>query len=344
MDPGFDPQRPVTLAVVLPAAGDGGPKDVDCEAIRERLLRIGGVRAAAYGRIVPMSGREGPVVRLELPGEEMREIRGGSAGAGFLSMLGVRFLAGRDLRPNDERGVVINAALARQLDREGRAVVGRQIRLDGALREVVGVFPDIAWNTIYDAPRPRALGLTPGRAGGDMTFAIESGGDPAAIVGPVRAELAAFDRNLTVPAVNTLAQQYRDALFMERLATQVFYALGALALLLTATGLHGIANALFVRRSKEFAIRMALGAAPGDVVRQFLGSGLKLAAIGFGIGLAITLPVGVWIASKVPGFEAWTLPAVGLSAALVLTGCLAATLRPARRVLRIAPGTLVRTE
>jgi len=331
------------MAVLLATADDGSPREVDCEAVRLRLARIGGVRRAAYGRSVPLSGTGGAVLKLEVPGQEPREVSGGSAGAAFFSMLGVRILSGRDLQAGDQRAVLVNDALARQLDNSGNAV-GREIRLDGAIRQIVGVIQDMKFNTVYDTPRPRAIALAPARSGGDTAFAVEVDGDPGAYVGVLRSELAAAQPGSTVASSKTLWQHYQDSLFLERAAMRLFYGLGLLALLLTITGLHGITSALFARRSREFAIRLALGAAPRQIVGSVLAGGLKLAGCGLALGLAAAVPAGVFVASRVHGFSAWTASAVGLSSAIVLVAALAAAAQPASRVFRIQPGDLVRTE
>jgi predicted permease len=343
LEPGFDPRRPVALAVLVGTGEDGSLRQVDCEAVRDRLARIAGVRRVAYGRSVPLSGMGGPTLKLEVPGQEPREVRGGSAGPGFLSTLGVRILSGRDLQAADQHVVLVNATLARQLDSTGNAV-GLEIRLDGAIRQIVGVIQDIKLNSVYDPPGPRAIALTPARSGGDVTFAVEVAGNPSAYVAVLRSELAAAQPGSTVASSKTLWQHYQDSLFVERSATRLFYALGLLALLLTITGLHGITAALFARRSKEFAIRLALGAAPHQIMGTVLASGLKLAAGGLALGLAIAFPGALIVASKLPGFSPWSVPALGLSSAIVMVAAVAAAAQPARRVLGIQPGDIVRAE
>jgi putative ABC transport system permease protein len=173
---------------------------------------------------------------------------------------------------------------------------------------------------------------------------VEVAGNPGAYVAALRSELAAAQPGSTVLSLKTLWQHYQDSLFVERTATQLFYGLGLLALLLTITGLHGITSALFARRSKEFAIRLALGAAPHQIMGTVLASGLKLAAGGLALGLAIAFPIALFVASKQSGFSPWSVPALGLSSAIVVVAAVAAAVQPARRVLSIHPGDIVRAE
>jgi hypothetical protein len=344
LDIGFDPHRPVALTVLLPTADDGSPRPVDCAAVAGRLAQISGVRRVAYSRSVPLSGSGGGVkFRLEVPGHEAREVMGVAAGPAFFTTLGVPMLAGRDLQPADQHAALVNATLARQLDPAGNAV-GREIRLDGVIKQVVGVFQDTAWNSVYDPQRPRAVALMPARTGGDATFAIEVAGDPGAYLAALRKELPSAQPGATVASTKTLWQHYQDSLFAERTATQLLYALGLAALLLTVTGLHGITSALFARRSKEFAIRIALGAAPRHIVGAVLASGVKLAAVGLALGLTIAFPGALFMASRIHGYSPWSVSALGLSSAIVLIAAVAAAAQPARRVLRIQPGDIVRSE
>jgi ABC-type antimicrobial peptide transport system permease subunit len=108
--------------------------------------------------------------------------------------------------------------------------------------------------------------------------------------------------------------------------------------------LHGVASALFARRSKEFAIRLALGAAPRHIMGAVFSSSLKLTACGLVLGLAIAYPIALMTASKLPGFTPWSVPALVLSSAIVAIAAVAAAAHPAGRVLRIQPGDIVRSE
>jgi len=343
MHPGFDPNRSVATATLLGTNQGGGPSTVNSEALAARLARLGGVRNVAYGHSLPLSlDGNGGTHQLVVPGQEPRDVRGGSVGPGFLSLLGTPILAGRDLRAGDQNAVLVNSMLARQLDPAG-TVLGREIRLDGAVRQIVGVLPEIQLTWIHDPPEPQVFVLTPPR-GGNVVFAVEVKGDPRPFVAALRRELLAASPDATVLSAKTLRQHYRDALFLELTATKLFYGLGLLALALTVAGLHGISSALFARRSKEFAIRMALGAAPRQIMGSVLTTAVKLAACGLAIGLVIALPAGMWLASKVPGLSGWSIAAVGFSSAIVMAAAVAAAAQPAARVLRIQPGEIVRAE
>lgn len=342
METGIDPERRVAIAMVAASEQEGDPSQIDFASVSERLASLPGVRRAVYGKSVPLSGMRGPAVRIEVPGFEAREGFGGSTGPGFLSTLGVRLLAGRDLERTGGAEILINETLARVLGSPQQAL-GRSIRFDGTSARVVGVFRDAAWNTVHEPPAPRVISLSPER-GSEATFAIEVSGDPETYLSVMRSEMMAAQPGAIVLAAKTLAHHHRDAIFVERAAMNTLYALGLLAILMTATGLHGITAAHFARRSKEFAVRLVLGAVPRDLAGFVTGSSLKLAALGLGIGLAIAIPAALVVRANVQGISPWSAPALGLSSLIVLFIAAAASAEPARRVLRIQPAEIVRNE
>lgn len=343
IDPGFDPHRPVVLVTLLPPQEEGVRRDLDSSAVAARLAQLPGVRRASYGCSAPLSGMRGPGIKVELPGSGPGEVAGGSAGPGFLSIVGVRMLSGRDFLPSDRQTVLVNATMARQVDPAGNAV-GRMIRVEGQPREVVGVFQDTAWTSLRDAPEPRLIALESPRPTGDSNLAIEVTGEPRSYLEAIRKELAAVEGRSMLVSLKTLRQHYQESLYLERTASQVLYVLGLLALLLTAAGLHGVAAALFARRSKEFGLRLVLGATPGRIMALVFRQSFVLIAAGVGAGLAVAIPAALVLASKKYGFSPWSLSAVGLSSAIVAIAALAAAAHPARRALRLQPTDVLRAE
>jgi len=341
LDPVYDPSRQVVMAWVAPASADGSPKQIDCDALAARLARIGGVRHVSYGRSLPMLGTGLPHYRMEAPGVEPREIQGGTAGPGFLTALGVRMRAGRDLETLDQHAVLVSASLAHLLDASGNPL-GRYVTLDGHTRQIVGVFPDTAWTTENRPSLFRAIILAPPRTGGDVSLAMEVSGDPKTFVAAIRNELAAGDHVTLV--IKTLGQHHDDSFFLLRASTKSLYGLGLLALLLTASGLHGVASALFARRSREFALRLALGATPGHIMALLLRGALTLTIAGLILGLCIAVPVAALVASRMHGFTPWSASAYALSSAIVVITGITAALQPAARILKLQPADIVRTE
>jgi putative ABC transport system permease protein len=141
----------------------------------------------------------------------------------------------------------------------------------------------------------------------------------------------------------TMDAQVAASLLPARIAAQTIGLVGLVATILAAIGLYGVIAYAVGRRTREIGIRMALGAAPGDVVRMVMGQGLGIAATGVGIGLALSWIAARAIATALYGVGAGD-PAAWLTAVAVLIASAAlANYLPARRAACVDPSTALRT-
>lgn len=167
---------------------------------------------------------------------------------------------------------------------------------------------------------------------------------PRTLVSPLRALLAELDPSLPLSDVHTMDQAMDRALLMRRLANRLLTGIALTALLLAAIGIYGVVSVNVNGRVREFGVRMALGARPGDVLRLVVRQGVTLAAIGAGIGLA----GAVWLMRylrtllfQVDPFDPATFGAVAIALTAVgLMACLA----PARRATSADPIVTLGTE
>jgi ABC-type antimicrobial peptide transport system permease subunit len=163
-------------------------------------------------------------------------------------------------------------------------------------------------------------------------------------VAAVRHEIRSLDRDLIVPEVQTL-RSFRDAgLGQERLSAALLSGLGILAALIAAIGIYGVLAFAVAQRTREIGIRMALGAASGQVMRSVLADALALIGAGVAIGCVAALALVRFISSLLYGVSS-TDPAVyaGTAAILIAVGALASYL-PARRASRVDPVVALRCE
>jgi ABC-type antimicrobial peptide transport system permease subunit len=177
-----------------------------------------------------------------------------------------------------------------------------------------------------------------------MVFAVRTSGDPASALRDLRSAVAAVDRNLPLYNVRTEAQQIDSALTRERLFAQLTTCFGTLALLLASVGLYGVMSYTVARRTGEIGIRMALGAAKGDIARMVLGEVLVLVAIGLGLGLPAALVCMRLIRNQFYGLGLADPVSIAVAiGALAVVAGLAGYL-PARRASRIDPMAALRQE
>jgi putative ABC transport system permease protein len=161
---------------------------------------------------------------------------------------------------------------------------------------------------------------------------------------PVRKEIAAIDKNLPLFGVQTMADQISSTLWQQRMAAGLIGILGLLALLMAAVGIYGVVAQLAAQRTREIAIRMALGAEPIQVFKLIASQGAMLALMGIGAGLAAALAGTRVLSSLLWGVSA-TDPAVFVGASLLLAIVpFLASLAPARRASRINPVTALRQQ
>jgi predicted permease len=264
-------------------------------------------------------------------------------------MMGTPILRGRDFNSRDTfsgpRVALVNETLARRFP--GGDPLGRRLRLVGPRGvdlEVVGVVRDGKYRKLTEEPQPFLYLPWGQRHEEQITFLIQTAGNPRALAGPVRRELQALDKDLPVYDLMTMEEHMRIPLLEPRLTSGLVGGLGLLGLLLAMIGLYGVVSYFVNRRSREFGIRMALGAGRGDVFRLVLRQGLSLVLAGTGIGLAAAFPLARLIASELHGVgpsDPVTFTAVPLLLAAV--GALACYL-PARRATKVDPITALRYE
>jgi ABC-type antimicrobial peptide transport system permease subunit len=177
-----------------------------------------------------------------------------------------------------------------------------------------------------------------------MTLHVRTGIAPSAVTAAIRRELRSIDRNLPLFQVRTMQQQINGALGEEQLMAGLVATFGALATLLAVMGLYGVTLYGVNRRTREFGIRIALGAQNSDVMRCIMREMLALVLIGVLLGTAGTLAASRLIGSFLYGLAGNDAPTIAVAALLLTTSTLFAAYLPARRASRIDPMVALRYE
>jgi predicted permease len=270
-------------------------------------------------------------------------------GPDYFHTSGAHILRGRDIEARDnETGAkvaVINETMARFFFPHGDAI-GHHIQSDSAAWEIVGVVADIEQTGVKNPPvrreyEPIAQQKTMPNY---MNFEIRVAGDPGRLVVPVRRTILAADPNLAVYSVAPLTELIRDSIAQNRLVATLVSVFGFLALLLAALGLYGVMAYAIARRTGEFGLRMALGAAPRAVEGMVIREAIVLTVVGMAIGLPVAIAASRLVQGQLFGISFFDPPSIGLATAVLASSAALAAWVPALRASRVAPLEAIRAD
>jgi predicted permease len=317
--------------------------------LTQELLAVPGVRSVAYAQPPLLSGSRSST-GLYLPNMPMQQVHVMTVSPDFFDTMQMRLLAGRQFSasdtPDSPKTLIINDTLARKIFPKGDAIgrrAGSTVEKNTE-SEILGVVSDAKYSSLRDPAPPtiyRPFLQTEPRA---MSVVLRSAVDPNTRIDAVRAAVKKVDPNLPIAAVATQAEQIERRFAQEKLFAQAYSWFGGLALVVAAVGLFGLMSYSVSRRTNEIGVRMALGAARGDVSRMVLRESMQLVAIGVvlgGIGALAASSLVERTLYGVPPRDAITM--VTAIAVMTMVGMAAAYL-PARRASRVDPMIALRYE
>ncbi|MDF1504464.1 ABC transporter permease [Roseisolibacter sp. H3M3-2] len=354
VEPGFAPERLLLAQYALPSARypAGSPALADFHAqLAARVARDPAVVAAGVSTEVPLQGGDGDLdfQVVGRPAERAPSAWMRAVTPDYLRALGARLVAGRGFTEEDRAGAprvaVISETFARRHFAGGPAVGGRiTLGGDSVPLTVVGVVNDMRFDAV-DAPAKVELFLPQAQAGRRaVTLAVRTRGDPAAVAPVVRRELAALDRTVPLGAVETMESRMRESLAMPRLYASLFAVFAGAALALAAIGIYGVIAYAVERRTREFGIRLALGARAGDVRALVVRQGMAPVAAGVAVGLLGALGATRALGGMLFGVGATDPATLGATTVFLMAVALLAAYLPARRATRVAPTEALRAE
>lgn len=349
VDPGFRAANVLSAQVRLPQTAYATTEARAAVVARmlEQVRAIPGVTAAgtsmndfipgrAYQTMFHVEGRPSPT------GQPHATLFN-RASPGFFEAMGIRVRAGRVFTEQDQLTAPPVAVVSRQFAEQffpGDDPIGRAVRRTAANTPpltIIGIVDDVRDVSLSQAPEPTLylpwaqnnINVVP------VTFAIRTAGDPDAIVGAVRAAVQAVDPALPLRRVQRLETFLEDAVAPARFRASVLAVIAMLGLTLAALGVYGVAHRAVLERAREFAVRLALGARPGGIVRMVVSDAMTDVAIGAAVGVATGLGLCAGLASLMTDVGRVSVASSG-SALLVLVGVATlATLVPAARILRL---------
>jgi hypothetical protein len=259
----------------------------------------------------------------------------------------VPILAGRDFRESDKNGaervVIISQSVAQQLF-PGREAIDRHLQWsDGVMkfigistepRRIIGVVPDVDDENIIPAPAMTVYQPSTQEGFNGRLF-VRAQGDPYALVPTITRTIHEMAADQPVERASTLRDVRGEVLTPDRLNAIVFGGFATLALLISVVGVAGVLAFSVSGRTREFGIRLALGAQPATILAKVLLEGLVIAVIGVGSGVLVGLALARGMASYIAEAQLPGALLLTASAAVILAAAVIASALPAGRAARV---------
>jgi len=356
-DPGFRTDRLVTFTIDPSLSGYTLEHRLALfRGLQEKLSSLPGVKSAARAMLAPLSGSNwGDGIKA--PGtrqasQQYVDCGENSAGPGYFSTLGIPLLAGREFNANDsatsQQVAIVNETFARFLFEDANPI-GRLIHIgsNDADAQIVGVVKDSRFSNLRE--KPAHFLYVPFEQEGDeftrqSAFFVRTQGDERSVMTAVRAAVKQLDRNLPIEKLTAMRSTIDDSIYTDRLMATLAIAFGVLAATLAAVGLYGTVSYAVSRRTREFGIRLALGATPDSLLVSVMRETGWLIAIGVAVGLPASLALARLAESEFYGIRAYDPLAIGGATLLIAVVGLLAGLAPALRAMRIEPVRALRYE
>jgi predicted permease len=320
------------------------------ERLDDALDRLPGASAAALMSGLPGTQWGQRTIALEgqslAPQGGTRRARHLAVTPGFFKTFDVMPIRGRAITTDDRRGTLPVAVVNQRFVNEHFTnidPIGRRINLGGSDTlpnwiTIVGVIPDL-----YDArgmqdPWPvEVITALKQERYTTASIAVHATGDPTLLTRPLRSLVASLDRDLPIYAVATVQADLKESTWPARVFGGLFTVFAVVALVLAAIGLYSVLNVAVRQRERELGIRMALGAAPGNIVRLVLRDGLRLLAIGLPIGLTLGVLAAQAARSALFGVHATDSIIVSVVLGTLAVSGISACIAPAMRAARADP-------
>ena len=358
--PGFDPDRLLTFDLALP--NTKYPNDTIRQqffsSMIERVGHVPGVVSVGGTSTMPFGG-SWSTGSFGVAGYEPGPNQPGPWGdiravtPDFFKTLRVPVLKGRPFGTQDIAGAQAVAIIDEEFVRKyyrGQDPIGTRLSFNAQAKDpkwmtIVGVVGHTMHEGLDAKPRIQ-LYLPYPQSGGipSMSVAVRTSGDPLLMARPVRDAIHTVDKDMPLSNVRSMDDLLETSLGQRRLSMILLGAFSVIALLLASIGIYGVLAYSVSQRSRELGIRMALGAARGNVLRLVIGQGMALAAVGIIIGLVGAFALTRLLASQLYSVTP-TDPATFTGVSLLLAGiALVATLVPAMRATRVDPVVALREE
>jgi putative ABC transport system permease protein len=370
-DPGFN-LDPLVIAQIEPKLGGYDPVQgrEAHRAILERLRSTPGIESVAEASVIPFGDysfgaavqREGPRLKNEDPeaAAKIMHVHNYTVTSDYFKTLGLTMVQGREFTEAEEAAVggttpvIIDVRLAERLFANENPL-GQLLQYgadsgtaDSKPMLIVGVAPGVKHDLFENRPEAHIY-VPSGASESTRMFVYARAAGPQGaegIVAIVREQLRAADANLPVIFVKSFRSQHDGSaqVWILRAAAKLFLTLGLAAAFVAVIGLYGVRSYLVSRRTREFGVRMAVGASPIDVLRLVLREAMATTAVGLTIGLALGVLLGWGLSAVIYQISPFDPVTLGGATGLLAISSLAASVIPARRAANVSPMTALRND
>jgi putative ABC transport system permease protein len=355
IDLGFQPDGILLASTALTIERYDSPQRLAFYTdVRDRIAALPGVEIAAWiswppFAIVYQTVNVFPEGQPPDPDGQIPQAFAARASADYFATARVPLVEGRVFDQRDDANAapvaIVNQTLARQFW-PGENAIGRRLRIGDDTLSVVGVVRDGKYNQVWEAPSSMVFRPLVQDVPVSATILVRTTRAPSEMASAVRQTMRKADPDVALYDVRTMRDHLDagNAFFAFRIGALVTGLFGGMGMLLASIGLYGMIAFQVSQRTQEIGVRMALGARAGDIVRDVLVRGGRLAVVGIAIGMVLAGTLAQLLRTlllDVSPFDPLTYGAVAL---LLITISLLASFVPARRATVIDPLVALRAD
>jgi predicted permease len=351
---GFDPKGVFVVRTLFDRARypDSIKRQAAQRELLERLSHLPGVTSAAAASHLPLSDTRQIGFRLEhAAADDYYWAENSMVSPGYFHSMGISLIEGRDFTEQDRTDTPSVAIISEKMAKEyfpGRSPVGQRFQWGNlAFFTITGVAADVHISALDADPPPMiyvSMFQVESGASGRNAFVLRSNGKEQGLFQEVQQQVWSVDKDLPIYNTTTLEELVSESLAQRRFTVLLLGSFAVIAMLLAGIGLFGVISYMVAERTREFGVRMALGADRTSIYRQVLKRAAVLAAGGCGIGLLLSVFATRLLQASLYQVSRFDWPTLVLLPLLLLSIALFAAYWPARRATQVDPMVALRYE
>ena len=351
---GFDPKGVFVVRTLFDRARYPDPvrRQAAQKELLDRLSQLPGVTSVASASHLPLSDTRQIGFRLEHAApDDYHWAENSMVSPGYFRSMGISLIEGRDFTEQDRHDTPSVAIISEKMARQyfpGRSAVGQRFQWGNRdLFTIAGVVADVHISALDADPPPMiytSMFQVESGASGRNAFVVRSNGEEQGLFQEVQQQVWSVDKDLPIYNTTTLEKLVSESLAQRRFTVLLLGSFAVIAVLLAAIGLFGVMSYLVAERTREFGVRMALGADRASIYWQVLKRAAELAVGGCGIGLLLSVFVSRLLQASLYQISRFDLTTLVVLPLLLLSVVLFAAYWPARRATRVDPMVALRYE